>query len=259
MISRRGVAKKRRKQEPGVRTAKCSTTVATTQQSWRRGNHFQCLSRRQPLAFSDWKIAECHCCLTTHNLKAIIRMIAPLFRVHAGIGEHQPPPNHARWDDTNSRPQTLRSPGGDHADNCKLQRLTSNVFEGGSRHFCAAGTFCARFRHATTKPRTQRVRAVVKRPPQPSLISLYRTMPYAIYRRQFDCCRKCADALRHKSNCCLTRHNSAPASRKSAARSSSRGPVWLSSSSARVRSHASRLARAHHQDSQDSVVVVCSP
>ena len=158
-----------------------------------------------------------------------------------------------------SRPQTLRSPGGDHADNCKLQRLTSNVFEGGSRHFCAAGTFCARFRHATTKPRTQRVRAVLKRPPQSSLISLYRTMPYAIYRRQFDCCRKCADALRHKSNCCLTRHNSAPASRKSAARSSSRGPVWLSSSSARVRSHASRLARAHHQDSQDSVVVVCSP
>jgi hypothetical protein len=40
MISWRGVAKKRRKQGPGMRTVKCSVTVAVTQQSWREGNHF---------------------------------------------------------------------------------------------------------------------------------------------------------------------------------------------------------------------------
>jgi hypothetical protein len=39
MISRRGVAKKRRKRGPGMRTVKCSPTVAVTQQSWRQGNH----------------------------------------------------------------------------------------------------------------------------------------------------------------------------------------------------------------------------
>jgi hypothetical protein len=126
----------------------------------------------------------------------------------------------------------------------------------GLRHFYAVGTFCARFRHATTKPRTHRARAVFTHIPQASLISLAGTMPYAIYRGQFDRRRKCADALKHRSNVCLARHKSAPASRKSAARWSSRGPDWLSSSETRVRSHPSRLARAHHQDSQDSVVVL---
>jgi hypothetical protein len=37
MVSWRGVAKKRRKQEAGVRLTKCSLTVAVTQQSWPGG------------------------------------------------------------------------------------------------------------------------------------------------------------------------------------------------------------------------------
>jgi hypothetical protein len=39
MISCRGVAKKRRRQEPAIGTVKCSHTVARMQQSWPQGNH----------------------------------------------------------------------------------------------------------------------------------------------------------------------------------------------------------------------------
>jgi hypothetical protein len=46
MVSWRGVAKKRRKQERPVRLTKCSLTVAATQQSWPWGNLY--LGRSDP-------------------------------------------------------------------------------------------------------------------------------------------------------------------------------------------------------------------
>ena len=84
-----------------------------------------------------------------------------------------------RGETTRFAPAIVQSLGSSHANSCKLQRLTSNVFERGSRHFCAAGTFCASSRHATnTYHGTRRTPA--------SSISHDRTTPYAIYRRRFD-------------------------------------------------------------------------
>src|SRR3954468_7926854 len=54
IISWRGVAKKRRKQEPAAADAKCSPTVATPQHSLRDGNHLltqggdHCTTCRRP-------------------------------------------------------------------------------------------------------------------------------------------------------------------------------------------------------------------
>ena len=76
MISRRGVAKKRREYKPGARSAKCSGTVATTQHSWRRRNHFWSLGGRRPLADVGWEPSDCPYCRTQHNPPAIFRIIS---------------------------------------------------------------------------------------------------------------------------------------------------------------------------------------
>src|ERR1700686_5541568 len=48
MISRRGVAKKRRWRELAGMRVKCSLSVATGQQSWRGGNHFAVPTNSRP-------------------------------------------------------------------------------------------------------------------------------------------------------------------------------------------------------------------
>jgi len=79
MISRRGVAKKRREYKPGARTAKCSGAVATTQQSWHRSNHFQPLGKQRRFAETGRGTATCPYCPAMHNLHEIIWMIARCF------------------------------------------------------------------------------------------------------------------------------------------------------------------------------------
>lgn len=111
----------------------------------------------------------------------------------------------------------------DRADSRTLRRPTSNVLGGQSRHFCATCTFCARFRHATTPPPSRSA----QRGLFPPRISRDRTMPYANYRMLFVRRRNAADALMRRSNVRLTRHRSAPAPRKTAARLSSPGPLLL--------------------------------
>ena len=66
----------------------------------------------------------------------------------------------------------------------QLQVTASDIkrVRGGSRHFCASGTFCASSRHATnTDYGTRRQPA--------SSISHNRTTPYAIHHRPIDRCR----------------------------------------------------------------------
>ncbi len=67
------------------------------------------------------------------------------------------------------------------------KRLQATSFDikrvrGGSRHFCASGTFCASSRHATNTDRRARRKPT-------SSISHDRTTLYAIYQRLFDRCR----------------------------------------------------------------------
>lgn len=114
-------------------------------------------------------------------------------------------------------------PPDDRADSRTLRRPTSNVLGGQSRHFCATCTFCARFRHATTPPPSRSAQRDLFTP----RISRDRTMPYANYRMLFVRRRNAADALMRRSNVRLTRHRSAPAPRKTAARLSSPGPLLL--------------------------------
>ena len=135
-----------------------------------------------------------------------------------------------------------RSPD-DRAGSRTLRHPTSKVFGGQSRHFCATCTFCARFRHATTPPPSRSA----QHEPFISRDRTIRTMPYANYRMRFVRRRNAADALTQGSNVRLTRHRSAPAPRKTAARLSSPGPLLLFFLAARVKDHTSRLARAHHQ------------
>lgn len=142
-----------------------------------------------------------------------------------------------------SRRHRGRSPG--RRSSRQPHVTASNIKRVGvqSRRFCAMCTFCARFRHATIPPRSRSALRDSFR----SRISRDRTTPYANDRMLFDRCRNAADALRRRSNVRLTRHRSAPAPRKTAARLSSPGPLLLFFLAARVKDHTSRLARAHHQ------------
>jgi hypothetical protein len=102
----------------------------------------------------------------------------------------------------------------------KIKPPDINRARNGSRHFCAAGTFCASFRHA-------RVRAATRADSGVIFHTQDRTTSYAICRR-----RSCFPSeLRHAPKDWpherLSRHHIAPAARKSAARTSSHGPVWL--------------------------------
>jgi hypothetical protein len=77
MVSWRGVAKKRRKQEAGVRLTKCSLTVAVTQQSWPGGNLYLGLIEYLPFClpprprFRRVRATPCH------NLSAMEQQISP--------------------------------------------------------------------------------------------------------------------------------------------------------------------------------------
>ena len=73
MVSRRGVAKKRRKQEAGVRLTKCSLTVAASQQSWPGGNLYL---GRSNLAGLHGLISRVQAVLR-HNLSATERKFLP--------------------------------------------------------------------------------------------------------------------------------------------------------------------------------------
>jgi len=90
----------------------------------------------------------------------------------------------------------------------------------GSRHFCAAGTFCASFRHAMRQPTTCAPRAEL-------LFMQVRTTSCAICRRGFCAPSEMRHALNDRPHERLSRHHIAPAPRKSAACTSSHGPVWL--------------------------------
>ena len=72
MVSWRGVAKKRRKQEPAGRLTKCSSTVAVTQQSWPGGNHYSGLFEAAALPHcGQTSPSEESEPPTDHNLRAI--------------------------------------------------------------------------------------------------------------------------------------------------------------------------------------------
>ena len=251
MISRRGVAKKRRKQEPGVRTVKCSLTVAVTQQSWRQRQPLSALIGAEPRANPG--LANVRVLLLPGDLQPDDETSddcsCPEFAQRFGASR----PHESRAGRTTrfAAVNSFDHSAATHANDCKLRRLTSRV-RGGSRHFCASGTFCASSRHADKhRPRARRKPT--------SSISHDRTTPYAIYQRLFDRCRN-AQMRSSIDQTFAFRVTIVPLPRANPPRAGpAADPFDCLLPQARVSSHASRLARAHHQDSQDSVVVVCSP
>ena len=148
------MAKKRREQEPGPRLAKCSPTVAVTQQSWRSGNHYLGLFRAAALPgpavgspvppighnmghrqrrFSNARIAS-HGYRATDGNSAGLRV--------ARIAQH---------DSHDICSANLSIAAIAHSD---VRAANVHRARNGSRHFCAAGTFCASFRHAMTPSAT---------------------------------------------------------------------------------------------------------
>lgn len=121
MVSWRGVAKKRREQEAGGRLTKCSVVVAARQQSWRRGN-------------------------PCSRLGLLFRRLAasgPRARAQRKANQNRNRDSSAFLPMRRSRLQVAKITTPD------INRVRSR-----SRHFCAAGTFRTRFRHATMCPTT---------------------------------------------------------------------------------------------------------
>ena len=126
MISRRGVAKKRREYKPGVRTAKCSPAVAVAQQSWRSGNHFWRLSGQPPRALVVRQISRCHYCPAINNPETNMITTArhPTSTRDSGSGRIT---RAARARFARAKASTRpRQAGGQTA---RHSHLTSNVFE----------------------------------------------------------------------------------------------------------------------------------
>ena len=103
---------------------------------------------------------------------------------------------------------------------CDITSCDLHNVQNGSRHFCAAGTFCASFCHATTPPR--------------HACRLRIRLSYKCQTTFRIVCSRCfwpPPEMRHtpedRPHERLSRHHIAPAARKSAVYTSSHGPVWL--------------------------------
>jgi len=201
---------------------KCSLTVAVTQQSWRNGNLYP-FDRADSAAAADrpcFRVTRSR----AYNLTRSIQLERSIHKLHQfGITARR-------------RAAGLDLAGHARVDTCSAGRQPCSRR---SRHFCAAGTFCTRFRHARNACHACAVgRTIVHRRDETTL--------YAICRRRFDRRTGRTEVLTQRPQSCLSRHHIAPTERKSAACGSSHGPVLLFFLRMRVRSHASRLARAHH-------------
>ena len=158
------MAKKRREQEPGARLTKCSLTVAVTQQSWRDGNHylglFGAAALPAPASLAVGKSGAAHRSQSGNRLTG------------RSPTRESPRTDVTLPDRIQQRPARYReSQLHDSHDICSARSsitaiahsevTTSNIHRvrNGSRHFCAAGTFCASFRHAMTLPATCAPRA----------------------------------------------------------------------------------------------------
>ena len=162
MVSWRGVAKKRRKQGVGGRLTKCSFTVAVTQQSWRDGNHYSFgFIEPAPAAPSGCRFREPAPRPVTTSGRPIEKIPRCRFASPHRLGQTESAgasPRIAKRDLESqdairtASPQRmivrsrLRAP--------KITTPDINRVRSRSRHFCAAGTFCTSFRHATTRPAT---------------------------------------------------------------------------------------------------------
>jgi hypothetical protein len=135
---------------------KCSPTVAATQLSWLSGNHYWCY-RTIALAVPARSRLASDQSRDGHNLRTFGRDVSPPRIIFASshdqtrLGRR---PNESRESRNATR---ATSP---HYLKCSIRAITLprlcapkittpdiNRIQSGSRHFCAAGTFCTRFRH----------------------------------------------------------------------------------------------------------------
>ena len=127
-----------------VQLTKCSVTVAVSQHSWRSGNH------RLLVVDPACCLARLETCLRTslgakprhENRSSIERQE----RVLPSGGQHDSPSLIA-WGP--------RFPTVTRGYSRHVTTLGAPAVRKGSRHFCAAGTFCARFRHAMMQATTR--------------------------------------------------------------------------------------------------------
>jgi hypothetical protein len=145
MVSWRGVAKKRRKQEAGVRLTKCSLTVAVSQQSWPDGN----LYLGDPILPASAASIPRARAATLHNLSATERKFLPRIRLASSrdqqICRHASPRIAKR--DSNHIPAAV-----DLSIRPVLAMRASQVttpdinrVRNGSRHFCGPALFARVF------------------------------------------------------------------------------------------------------------------
>ena len=163
MVSWRGVAKKRRKQEPAGRLTKCSSTVAVTQQSWPGGNHYSGLFEAAALPLGQASLSESPGPSTDHNLRAIDSEVSPTRELPRASSRDQTEFSNAPRCRELRQAQFARHLQRlifDRRHDARTEVTTPDInrVRKGSRHFCAAGTFCARFRHAMTRPPRARSR-----------------------------------------------------------------------------------------------------
>ena len=157
------MAKKRRKQEPGARLAKCSPTVAVTQQSWRSGNHYLDLFRAAALPVPG-KLRRRKASAADRSQYGQSTTSFSNGRI-AADGVRATDGNSARparcRESHNTIRTTFAAPDLSIAAIARSEATAANFYRArnGSRHFCAAGTFCASFRHAMTLSATCAPRA----------------------------------------------------------------------------------------------------
>jgi len=207
--------------------AKCSPTVAGTQQSWRGSNHYLDLfGAATPPASANLAVGKSgaahrsQCGRSTAAFLQRENRLAGISRNQMGISKG------LRYREShNAIRSTVAAPDLSIAAISHLDATMSDIHHvrnvlNGSRHFCAAGTFCASFRHAMRQPTTCAPRAEL-------LFMQVRTTSCAICRRGFCAPSEMRHALNDRPHERLSRHHIAPAPRKSAACTSSHGPVWL--------------------------------
>ena len=150
------MAKKRRKQEPGARLAKCSPAVALTQQSWRSGNHylglFGAAALPAPANPAVGRSGAAHRSQLGNRRRSSPTRESTrtdIARPTTKVNSARP----ARFRESRSTIRTtFAAPDLSIAAVAHSEVMTSNIHHArnGSRHFCAAGAFCASFRHVMT-------------------------------------------------------------------------------------------------------------